>query len=191
MYLQINDFHINNYSYYNQFIEDIFQSIKDKTFVIGDADSGTANFDLRALATGINLILVTTLTRVMPDDFSVNDAQLKALYEKIAGATFFKTYLGINHGLSSLEFSRDLISDKLLYEIIAHELGHNYLEKIGIRWNAERDRTFQEFFAYAMQGFFAHNINNSTSSITSFMLKSQTFRKIFPSIVFIGIVFLY
>jgi hypothetical protein len=42
----------------------------------------------------------------------------------------FKSGTDVNHGWSSLNFSKGLISNKTLYALIAHELGHNYLEWI-------------------------------------------------------------
>jgi hypothetical protein len=136
-------------------ILDLLNSIRKKEFII--RDDGSVNFNLKALITGIDLILTSILSKTI-QGFSLDSSNpsIVKLYKNRIPEALFLDIDGINQGNSSLVFAKSLLSTfPTLCECISHELGHNYLEALGFD---DRDsftnNTYDEFFAFTIQGLF-------------------------------------
>ncbi|MDR1474867.1 MAG: ABC transporter permease [Endomicrobium sp.] len=149
----------------NELIPKTLAWIKDKKFIIGDVDSGTSNFDLRALTTGISLILTLILNKSSSESFKElnNDGKAKDLYTRISEAIFVVTGAFVP-GDSKLAFSTKFLpraNINTLYDCIAHELGHNYFELMGLEFSDNDGvSTFHEFVAFTMQGLSSQNVTS-------------------------------
>jgi hypothetical protein len=146
-------------------IADTREAIQNKAFTIGSVDSGTSVFDLRALTTGISLILTNDLSKTIDDgDSFKNLISNTGIYERISKAIFVKQE-GVVLGNSSLIFSEIFLSSdniNTLYDCIAHELGHNYFNLMGLDFsrNSNTNDAFHEFIAITMQGLFSQKITD-------------------------------
>jgi hypothetical protein len=175
-------------------VTDTLKLIKEKAFVIGGVNSGTSNFDLRALTVGISLILTEILSNT-GTEFAELNVKAQELYKAISQAIFVVTS-GVVPSDSELVFSKSFLSRgriNTLYDCIAHELGHNYFKLLGLNLdNSDRTSTFHEFIAFTMQGLFAQNITSGqvTKIFKNIFFPPTWFRNGIPFLMLLSAVLL-
>jgi hypothetical protein len=148
MCLEINGYNYAGYNkseIVNKLIFDFSTKIKNPIFLLGTlVDNLGINFILRALITGINLMLISELNDVL----SLNSDQLKKLYKQISKAVCTKTGGDDDSLAFGVGRGRD---NKQLIAAIAHELGHVFFMIMGAK---ERGANFpgvgglHEFYAH-------------------------------------------